>query len=208
MTVSALPFAALGLSPRSPLAAALRDQLAWVELALERAAASVPLVIDRDRQPFAAEGVRVHATLALLGGQLAGPAGSAAVVVELTHLATRFHDAVRDLPPGSAGGQRNVDAVLAGDLLIVRATGLAADLPRPALRRWAAALGEVHEAKLVRRFDVAARALLDAAVEIGALAAGTGTELPETVAAVRASLERHLAGRLTTSAAPAARAAP
>jgi hypothetical protein len=204
MTGAALPLAVLGLPIESALTATLLDRLARVERALQRAAASVPQVVDRNRPPFAVDGVRAHATLALLGGQLTGAACRAATVVELTHLATRFHDAVRDRPPGSDGRQPNADVVLAGDLLIVRATGLAAELPRPALRRWAAVLGTVHEAKLARRPDAAARALLEAAVEIGALTAGTGAELPEAVARARASIERHL----TTSAAPAAPAAP
>jgi hypothetical protein len=206
VTGSALPLSALGLPPGSRLAATLRARLAEVEEILVTAATSAPPVVERDRPPFAVEGVRPHATLALLGARLSGAACGAAVVVELTYLATRCHEAVRDRPAGSAvaGRQHNVDAVLAGDLLIVRATGLAADLPRPALRRWADALGAVHEAKLAGRIDAAARALREAAFEIGALTGGAAdAQLPAPVAAARAIVERHLAAGLTTSAAPA-----
>ena len=78
---------------------------------------------------------------ALASGEVAdvdAPARQAAVVMELTHLATLYHDDVMDEAPvrrGAPAAHRlwgNSAAILAGDLIFARASQLMAELgPRP-----------------------------------------------------------------------------
>ena len=80
----------------------------------------------------------------------------AAVVVELTHLATLYHDDVMDSAPVRRGAPSahevwgNQVAVITGDLVFARASAIAADLGPVAIRILAATferlcLGQLHE---------------------------------------------------------------
>ena len=120
--------------------AAVRDQLDRVEVALVRAAeADSPMVREAAQHVILAGGKRFRPLLVVLGSHL-GPAAveadveRAAVVVELTHVASLYHDDVMDeagLRRGSVSANSrwgNTVAILVGDLLFARASDLVADL--------------------------------------------------------------------------------
>ena len=91
-----------------------------------------------------AGGKRFRPVLTLLAAQLGDPASpgvqEAAVVVELTHLATLYHDDVMDEAPrrrGTASANARWDnsiAILTGDFLFARASDILADLGPEAVR--------------------------------------------------------------------------
>jgi heptaprenyl diphosphate synthase len=93
---------------------------------------------------MAAGGKRFRPMLALLAAQLGNPTAPevvrAAVVCELTHLATLYHDdvmdeaAVRRGAPSANSRWGNSIAILTGDLLFARASDLLADLGPDAVR--------------------------------------------------------------------------
>jgi heptaprenyl diphosphate synthase len=112
------------------------------------------------RYLLAAGGKRIRPTLTLLTAQL-GEGGTAAVVsaaqaVEITHLASLYHDDVMDeatmrrgVPSAQAKWGNNV-AILTGDLLFARASTIVADLGEEAIRLQAQTferlcLGQLHE---------------------------------------------------------------
>jgi heptaprenyl diphosphate synthase len=120
--------------------ASVRDQLDRVEVALLQAAeADSPMVREAAQHVILAGGKRFRPLLVVLGSHL-GPAAvdadveRAAVVVELTHVASLYHDDVMDeaalrrgsVSPNSRWG--NTVAILVGDLLFARASDLVADL--------------------------------------------------------------------------------
>ncbi|SER15625.1 polyprenyl synthetase family protein [Microlunatus flavus] len=118
----------------------VRDQLDRVESALVRAAdADSPMVREAAQHVILAGGKRFRPLLVILGSHL-GPAAvdadveRAAVVVELTHVASLYHDDVMDeagLRRGSVSANSrwgNTVAILVGDLLFARASDLVADL--------------------------------------------------------------------------------
>ena len=120
--------------------AAVRDQLDRVEVALLQAAeAESPMVREAAQHVILAGGKRFRPLLVVLGSHL-GPAAvdadveRAAVVVELTHVASLYHDDVMDeagLRRGSVSANArwgNTVAILVGDLLFARASDLVADL--------------------------------------------------------------------------------
>jgi heptaprenyl diphosphate synthase len=93
---------------------------------------------------MAAGGKRFRPMLALLAAQLGDPLAPevvrAAVVCELTHLATLYHDDVMDEADVRRGAQSansrwtNSIAILTGDLLFARASDILADLGPEAVR--------------------------------------------------------------------------
>jgi heptaprenyl diphosphate synthase len=102
----------------------------------------------------------VRPMLTLIAGHLGDPSRpeilEAAVVVELTHLATLYHDDVMDSAPLRRGAPSahavwgNTVAILTGDLLFARASRVVADLGVEAVRLQAATferlcLGQLHE---------------------------------------------------------------
>ena len=107
----------------------------------------------------AAGGKRTRPLLCLLAAQLGAPTPAvveASVVVELTHLATLYHDDVIDSAPtrrGVPAAQEvwgNTVAILIGDLLFARASRVCAGLGAQAVDIQAATferlvLGELHE---------------------------------------------------------------
>jgi heptaprenyl diphosphate synthase len=118
----------------------LRAQLEGIEAALLRAAeADSDMVTEAAQHIIAAGGKRFRPLLVVLGSQI-GPYADAedvvkaAVVVELTHVASLYHDDVMDearIRRGSASANSrwgNTVAILVGDLLFARASDIVADL--------------------------------------------------------------------------------
>jgi heptaprenyl diphosphate synthase len=103
-----------------------------------------PFVREAAGHLMSAGGKRFRPMLALLAAQLGDPAAPevirAAVVCELTHLATLYHDdvmdeaAVRRGAPSANSRWTNSIAILTGDLLFARASDLLADLGPEAVR--------------------------------------------------------------------------
>jgi heptaprenyl diphosphate synthase len=123
-----------------PALAGVRDQLEQIEAALLRAAeADSPMVTEAARHIIAAGGKRFRPLLVVLGSHI-GPYAQpddvvkAAVVVELTHVGSLYHDDVMDeaeLRRGSDSANArwgNTVAILVGDLLFARASDTVADL--------------------------------------------------------------------------------
>ncbi len=131
--------------PDGPLGVALAEGLARVESALAAAVGSEhPFVREAAGHLMAAGGKRFRPMLALLAAQLGDPerpeVTSGAVVCELTHLATLYHDDVMDEAsvrrgaPSANSRWTNSIAILTGDLLFARASDLLADLGPEAVR--------------------------------------------------------------------------
>ena len=140
---SAGPFVAPAGDPA--LASAIRAGLAAVEAMLqETVKSSYPFVTQTSRHLVDAGGKRFRPLLTLLSSHL-GDAGAggvvpAAVVVELTHLATLYHDDVMDEADVRRGAESanarwdNSIAILTGDFLFARASDILADLGPEAVR--------------------------------------------------------------------------
>ncbi len=131
--------------PDGPLGESLADGLARVEQELTRSVGSEhPFVREAAGHLMSAGGKRFRPMLALLAAQLGDPAHPdvvrAAVVCELTHLATLYHDdvmdeaAVRRGAPSANSRWSNSIAILTGDLLFARASAILADLGPDAVR--------------------------------------------------------------------------
>jgi heptaprenyl diphosphate synthase len=131
--------------PDSGLGTSLSDGLARVELGLREAVASDdPFVADASRYLVEAGGKRFRPLLVLLAAEF-GDASAvgvvpAGVVVELTHLATLYHDDVMDEAQLRRGAQsanarwNNTIAILTGDFLFARSSKILADLGPEAVR--------------------------------------------------------------------------
>jgi len=111
---------------------------------LEATKSDVPFITDVARHLLQAGGKRFRPLLVMLGAQFGDPYAPgvvpAAVVVELTHLATLYHDDVMDeadvrrgVPSANARWGNSV-AVLTGDFLFSRASHILADLGPEAVR--------------------------------------------------------------------------
>src|SRR5688572_8283710 len=131
--------------PEGALGTALAEGLAAVETELTQAVGSEhPFVREAAGHLMAAGGKRFRPMLALLAAQLGDARAPevirAAVVCELTHLATLYHDdvmdeaAVRRGAPSANSRWTNSIAILTGDLLFARASDLLADLGPEAVR--------------------------------------------------------------------------
>jgi heptaprenyl diphosphate synthase len=121
------------------LADAVRTALGTVEARLGEVVASAhPMLSLAASHLVAAGGKRFRPLLALLAAHLGDPDApgvvDAAVVVELTHLATLYHDDVMDEADVRRGAQSansrwtNTVAILTGDFLFARACDLTAGL--------------------------------------------------------------------------------
>jgi heptaprenyl diphosphate synthase len=131
--------------PDAALAADVVDSLAQVEDGLREAArADHDLLAQTAGYGIEAGGKRFRATLVLLAAQFGNSRDPrivpAAVAIELTHLATLYHDDVMDeaavrrgLPSANARWDNSV-AILAGDFLFARASLILADLGSEAVR--------------------------------------------------------------------------
>ena len=139
----------------------LTGRLAVVEQRLREAVAhSDALAGAASRHLVDAGGKRIRPLLTLLCAELGEgerpQVADAAVVVELTHLATLYHDDVMDSAPVRRGAPSahevwgNQVAVITGDLVFARASAIAADLGPVAIRILASTferlcLGQLHE---------------------------------------------------------------
>lgn len=135
-----------GLTVRDQaLEADVQAGLAAVEEGLFEATKSdVAFITEAAQHLVRAGGKRFRPLLGLLGAQFGDPYAPgvvpAAVVVELTHLATLYHDDVMDeadvrrgVPSANANWTNSV-AVLTGDFLFARASHILADLGPEAVR--------------------------------------------------------------------------
>ena len=131
--------------PSGALGESLAEGLGRVEATLATAVASEhPFVSEAAGHLMAAGGKRFRPMLALLAAHLgdaqAPEVVRAAVVCELTHLATLYHDDVMDEADVRRGAQSansrwtNSVAILTGDLLFARASDILADLGPEAVR--------------------------------------------------------------------------
>jgi heptaprenyl diphosphate synthase len=131
--------------PEGALGASLAEALSRVESALSDAVGSEHAFIrEAAGHLMSAGGKRFRPMLALLAAQLGDPTApgvtESAVVCELTHLATLYHDdvmdeaAVRRGAPSANSRWTNSIAILTGDLLFARASDLLADLGPEAVR--------------------------------------------------------------------------
>ena len=118
----------------------VRAQLEVIEAALlEAAEADSDMVTEAAQHIIAAGGKRFRPLLVVLGSYIGAYADAddvvkAAVVVELTHVASLYHDDVMDeagMRRGSVSANSrwgNTVAILVGDLLFARASDIVADL--------------------------------------------------------------------------------
>jgi heptaprenyl diphosphate synthase len=131
--------------PDSALEAEVLDDLARVEASLlETAHPGDELFTEASRHSIAAGGKRFRALLVLLAAQFGDPKDprviQAAVAIELTHLATLFHDDVMDEAdvrrgqPSVNSRWNNTVAILTGDFLFAQASRILADLGPEAVR--------------------------------------------------------------------------
>ena len=138
--------ALLGLPlPDAELELRLARGLADVEAGLQEAVSSDdPFVADASRYLVDAGGKRFRPLLVLLAAQFGDPDSwgvvPAGVVVELTHLATLYHDDVMDealvrrgAPSANARWDNSI-AILTGDFLFARSSRILADLGPEAVR--------------------------------------------------------------------------
>jgi len=131
--------------PDAALEAEVRAGLDAVEQRLRDAVKSdYPFVTETSRHLVDAGGKRFRPMLVLLAAQFGDPHAPgvvpAAVVVELTHLATLYHDDVMDEAalrrgtPSANTRWTNTVAILTGDFLFARASDILADLGPEAVR--------------------------------------------------------------------------
>ncbi|MBV9092761.1 MAG: polyprenyl synthetase family protein [Streptosporangiaceae bacterium] len=131
--------------PDTALEEEILGDLARVEASLaETAHPDDGLLTQASRHLMAAGGKRFRAMLVLLAAQFGDPKDPqvipAAVAIELTHLATLFHDDVMDEAvvrrghPSVNSRWNNSVAILAGDFLFARASHILADLGPEAVR--------------------------------------------------------------------------
>lgn len=207
--------ALLGLPlPDAELEASLASGLARVEDGLREAVWSDdPFVADASRYLVEAGGKRFRPLLVLLAAQFGDPEAwgvvPAGVVVELTHLATLYHDDVMDEAqlrrgtPSANSRWDNTIAILTGDFLFARSSGILADLGPEAVRIQARTFerlctGQIRETvgpragqdPVVHHLEVIADktgSLIAASGRYGALMAGA---TPEHVEALTAFGER------------------
>ncbi len=127
------------------LAADIADGLVGVEKVLAEAAVTEEaLLTEASRHLIDAGGKRFRATLVLLAAHFGDSRDErivpAAAAIELTHLATLFHDDVMDEASIRRGLQSansrwsNTIAILTGDFLFARASSLLAELGTEAIR--------------------------------------------------------------------------
>ena len=131
--------------PDAALAAEVAAGLAQVEEGLREAAhADHEVLTQASAHLLEAGGKRLRPLLVLLAAQFGDPSDKrvvpAAVAVELTHLATLYHDDVMDEAdirrdtPSANQRWNNTIAILTGDFLFARASSILADLGAEAIR--------------------------------------------------------------------------
>jgi len=145
--------------PDSALEAEVLDDLARVEALLAQTAhPDEELFTEASQHAIEAGGKRFRALLVLLAAQFGQPKDprviQAAVAIELTHLATLFHDDVMDEAevrrghPSVNSRWSNSVAILTGDFLFAQASRVLADLGPDAVRIQAETFNRLVEGQL------------------------------------------------------------
>jgi heptaprenyl diphosphate synthase len=159
--------------PDPILEAEIRKRLEDVEgQLLGSVKTETPLVSEAGAYLLSAGGKRFRPMLVLLGGHFGDAADPRliplAVAVELTHLASLYHDDVideadsrRGIPSVNARWDNTV-AILAGDFLFARASAIAAELGTDVSRLLATTIGRVCEGQ-IREVQAAGRLEIDEA---------------------------------------------
>ncbi|SDZ36070.1 heptaprenyl diphosphate synthase [Micromonospora pattaloongensis] len=158
--MSTAALTSIGLDFVDPaLEASVLDTLQRVEGELRSCVASAdPFVTEAARHLVDAGGKRFRPLLVSLGAHFGDPRAPlvvpAAVVMELTHLATLYHDDVMDEAPVRRGAPSansrwtNSVAILVGDYLFARAADIAADLGVEAVRLQARTFARLVEGQI------------------------------------------------------------
>lgn len=190
------------------LEADVRAGMCAVEEGLAEATKSdVPFIMQAARHLAQAGGKRFRPLLVLLAAQFGDPHAPgvvpAAVVVELTHLATLHHDDVMDEAPLRRGAPSanarwsNSVAILTGDFLFSRASSMLADLGPEAVRIQAEAFERLITGQILETIGPAAGsnpidhylevvagktgALIAVSARLGAMMAGAGEPTTEVL---------------------------
>jgi heptaprenyl diphosphate synthase len=177
------------------------------ELLRQQIEGKYPLVVETSRHLVQAGGKRLRPLLTLITSHYGDPRKrgilEAAVVCELTHLATLYLDDVMDVAPlrrGVASANNrwgNTVAILTGDYLFAKASDLLADLGPEAVRLQARTferlvIGQITETQgpqkgedpLAHYLQVVADktgSLIATSARFGAMTAGASSEVIETV---------------------------
>jgi heptaprenyl diphosphate synthase len=186
----------------------LAEGMAGVEhLLREHIKGDYPLVEETSRHLVAAGGKRLRPLLTLISSHYGDPTRKevipAAVVCELTHLATLYHDDVMDEAPLRRGVESannrwgNTIAILTGDYLFSKASDLLADLGPEAVRLQARTferlvIGQIMEtqgpqngedplAHYLRVVGDKTGSLIATSARFGALLSGASRETVETL---------------------------
>jgi heptaprenyl diphosphate synthase len=149
----------LGMTIAPELDASLTEGLAAVEAALLAAVTTADgFVNEAATHLVAAGGKRFRPLVTLLASQFGDATATgvvpAAVVVELTHLATLYHDDVMDEADMRRGADSansrwgNSIAILTGDYLFARASDVLADLGPEAVRLQAVTFGRLVQGQI------------------------------------------------------------
>jgi heptaprenyl diphosphate synthase len=209
---SPLPAESLGFEfADEALESRVRTGLEAVERALRDAARSeAPFVTEAAQHVMVAGGKRFRPLLVLLAAEFGPEPGAAevvdsAVVVELTHLATLYHDDVMDeaaLRRGADSANARWDnsvAILTGDWLFARASDLVAELGPEAVKIQARTFGRLVEGQIRETLGVSpgqdplahylsvvedkTGSLIATSALFGARFAGASAEIQETLRA-------------------------
>ncbi|HEX7405180.1 MAG TPA: polyprenyl synthetase family protein [Candidatus Nanopelagicaceae bacterium] len=186
----------------------LNDGLAKVEeLLTSHIKGNYPLLEETSYHLVAAGGKRLRPLLTLICSHLGDPTRheiiEAAVVCELTHLATLFHDDVMDEAPLRRGVESansrwgNSVAILTGDYLFAKVSNLLADLGPEAVRLQARTferlvIGQIMETQgasvgqdpiqhYLRLVSDKTASLISTSARFGAFLSGASPEIVETV---------------------------
>jgi heptaprenyl diphosphate synthase len=147
------------------LTAEMAEDLAAVEVALQDTSfGGDEMFAEVSRHMMTAGGKRFRAMLVLLAARFGDSRDKrvvpAAVAIELTHLATLFHDDVMDEAvirrghPSANSRFGNSIAILAGDHLFARASRILADLGPAAIRIQAETFGQLVDGQLLETVGV------------------------------------------------------
>jgi heptaprenyl diphosphate synthase len=207
-----MTLSALGLPPfDAALEARVRERLDEVERELARSVESdVDFLNEAAKHLLQAGGKRFRPLLTVLASEFGDPASDgvvpAALVVELTHLATLYHDDVMDEAALRRGAEsanarwNNSVAILTGDYLFARASDILADLGPEAVRIQARTFARLVQGQIEETTGPAEGAdplehylgvlagktgsLIAASGHLGALLAGAEPEVVSTLTSV------------------------
>lgn len=202
--------ASFGIPDLAPaLEADLAERMAQVEeLLRKQIEGKYPLVVETSRHLVEAGGKRLRPLLTLICSHFGDPKANgiieAAVVCELTHVATLYHDDVMDEAPLRRGVQSannrwgNTVAILTGDYLFARTSDLLADLGPAAVHLQAQTferlvIGQIMETQgpaqgedpLAHYLNVVSDktgSLISASAQFGAMLAGAPREYIDSLA--------------------------